>query len=61
MEKIGEAQKNSAALLLGHLYHGIVRFFLGEFAAARALFEQCHGLRDPVLRQTISKLTAEDG
>jgi predicted ATPase len=61
MEKIGEARKDSAALLLGHLYHGIVRFFLGEFAAARALFEQCHGLRDPVLRQTISKLTAEDG
>ena len=28
MEKIGEAQKDSAALLLGHLYHGIVRFFL---------------------------------
>ena len=28
---------------------------------ARALFEQCHGLREPAVRQTLSELTAEDG
>jgi predicted ATPase len=61
MEQIGDARKDSAALLLGKLYQGIVRFFLGEFAAARALFEQCHGLRNPALRRTLSKLIAEDG
>jgi predicted ATPase len=61
MEQIGKASNDSAVLLSGHLYHGIVRFFLGEFTAARALFEQCHELRDPSLRQSLSKLTAEDG
>jgi hypothetical protein len=25
------------------------------------LFEQCHGLREPAVRQTLSELTAEDG
>jgi tetratricopeptide (TPR) repeat protein len=61
MEQIGKASNDTAVLLSGHLYHGIVRFFLGEFTAARALFEQCHELRDPSLRQSLSKLTAEDG
>jgi hypothetical protein len=28
---------------------------------ARALFEQCHGLREPAVRQTLSELTEEDG
>ena len=61
MEQVGAARNDTAALLSGHLYHGIVRFFLGEFTAARALFEQCHELRDPSLRLSLSKLTAEDG
>jgi predicted ATPase len=61
MEQMGEAQNDSAALLLGYLYHGIVRYFLGEFAAARTLFEQCNELRNPALRQTLSNLIAEDG
>jgi class 3 adenylate cyclase/predicted ATPase len=61
LEHIGEARNESAALLLGRLYHGIVRVFLGEFLAARALFEQCHDLRDPSLRQSLSKVIAEDG
>jgi tetratricopeptide (TPR) repeat protein len=53
-------RNDSTLLLLGHFYHGISRYNLGEFTAARALFEQCHTLRDPVIRNTISKLTAED-
>jgi class 3 adenylate cyclase/tetratricopeptide (TPR) repeat protein len=61
MEQIGEERNNAPALLLGRFYHGIVHVFLGESAAARALFEQCHGLREPAVRQTSSELTAEDG
>jgi hypothetical protein len=60
MEQVGAARNDTAALLSGRFYHGIVRFFLGEFSAARALFEQCHELRDPALRQSLSKVTTED-
>ena len=38
MEQVGEAQNDAAALLLGHSRHGIVRYLLGEFSFARALF-----------------------
>ena len=61
IERLGETRNDGAVLLLGHLWHGIVFFFLGEFVAAYALFEQCHGLREPAVRQTCSELTAEDG
>jgi hypothetical protein len=30
--------------------NGLTRCFLGEFATARALLEQCHGLGDPAHR-----------
>jgi class 3 adenylate cyclase/predicted ATPase len=60
MEQIGDARESAATLLQGRLYRGIVHFWLGEFAAARALFEQCHSLREPAIRQTLSELTAED-
>ena len=60
MEQVGAARNDTAALLSGRLYHGVVRFFLGEFSSARALFEQCHELRDPALRQSLSKVTTED-
>ena len=36
------------------------RYWLGEFAAAHALFEQCDNLRDPVVRNTISRMIPED-
>jgi tetratricopeptide (TPR) repeat protein len=61
MEQIGDARNNAAELLQGRFYHGIVRFFLGELSAARALFERCDGLREPAVRQALSELTAEDG
>ena len=59
-EKVGAAQNDEAMLLLGHFSHGNTRFFLGEFVAARALFERCHGLRDPAHRAAYAALTAED-
>jgi tetratricopeptide (TPR) repeat protein len=47
LEKIGGLRNDATAQLLGRLFHGITRFFLGEFVAARALLEQCMGLADP--------------
>ena len=50
LEKIGEARNDVAAQLLGRRAHGLTRCFLGEFVAARALLERCHGLSDPAHR-----------
>jgi tetratricopeptide (TPR) repeat protein len=60
MERIGQVQNDVAALLLGHYQHGITRFWLGEFVAARALFEQCHGLDDPAHRAVCAAVTTAD-
>jgi class 3 adenylate cyclase/tetratricopeptide (TPR) repeat protein len=60
IEKFGEAQNNEATLQLGHWVHGIIRFELGHFVTARALFEQCHGLRDPSHRAAAAALMAQD-
>jgi predicted ATPase/class 3 adenylate cyclase len=60
LENFGEARKNVAALLLGHLYHGITRFMLGEFVAAIALLNECYPLSDGALRAACAGLTAED-
>jgi predicted ATPase/class 3 adenylate cyclase len=57
IERLGESQNDQIILELGHFYRAVVHFQLGEFTAARALFEQCHGL----LNQTSSTThTAED-
>ena len=50
IEKIGEARNDVAAQLLGRRAHGLTRCYLGEFVAARALLERCHGLSDPAHR-----------
>jgi class 3 adenylate cyclase/tetratricopeptide (TPR) repeat protein len=50
IEKIGEARNDVAAQLQGRRANGVTRCFLGEFVAARALLEQCHGLGDPAHR-----------
>ena len=39
-----------AAQLRGRRANGLTRLYLGEFVAARALLEQCHGLADPAHR-----------
>jgi class 3 adenylate cyclase/tetratricopeptide (TPR) repeat protein len=50
LEKIGEARNDVGAQLQGRRANGFSRLLLGEFVAARALLEQCHGLRDPAHR-----------
>ena len=50
LERIGEAHDDDGLLLLGHLVHGISRMNLGDFVAARVLFERCHRLDDPAHR-----------
>jgi len=39
--------------LRGRLANGVNRYWLGEFVAARALLEQCHGLADPARRAVV--------
>jgi predicted ATPase len=58
IEKLGE-DRTDPALSLGHIYHGNTRFNLGEFTAARTLYEQCHALFDPAQRPAYAGLTAE--
>jgi tetratricopeptide (TPR) repeat protein len=60
MEQVGETRNDVAALLLGHWMHGLTRLFLGEFVAARALFEQCDGLSDPAHRAVYAALSEQD-
>jgi class 3 adenylate cyclase/tetratricopeptide (TPR) repeat protein len=52
IEKIGVARNDVAAQLRGRYLNGMTRCLLGEFVAARALLEQCHGLGDPDQRGT---------
>jgi predicted ATPase len=47
IEKIGEARNDVRAKLRGRCANGLTRCYLGEFVAARAVLEQCHGLGDP--------------
>jgi predicted ATPase len=60
IEQRGELQNDVTLSLLGHFYHGICRYWLGEFAAAHALFERCRDLRDPAVRNAISRMIPED-
>jgi class 3 adenylate cyclase/tetratricopeptide (TPR) repeat protein len=46
IEKIAEARNDVSAQLRGRRANGMTRLHLGEFVAARALLEQCHGLAD---------------
>jgi predicted ATPase len=50
MEKIAKVRNDVAAQWRGHRANGRTRLFLGDFAAARALLEQSHGLADPAVR-----------
>jgi hypothetical protein len=46
IEKIAEARNDVSTQLRGHRANGMTRLHLGDFVAARALLEQCHGLAD---------------
>jgi tetratricopeptide (TPR) repeat protein len=50
IEKLGETQNDVAVQLQGRRVNGLTRFYLGEFAAACAVLERCHGLSDPAYR-----------
>jgi tetratricopeptide (TPR) repeat protein len=60
LAQIGTARNDDRALLLGGYLQGMARFCLGEFVAARLLFEQCHGLSDPERREMFSGGTPLD-
>ena len=50
IEKIAKARNDVSAQLRGRRANGLTRLNLGEFVAARALLDQCHGLADPAHR-----------
>jgi class 3 adenylate cyclase/predicted ATPase len=60
IEKLGGDRNDATVLSLGHIYHGNTRFNLGEFTAARALYEQGHALLDPAHRPANAGLAAEN-
>jgi predicted ATPase/class 3 adenylate cyclase len=60
VEEIGESRNDVDVQLLGHYLNGMVRFYLGEFGAAQAYFEQCHDLGDPRHRAVVAPLTTAD-
>jgi predicted ATPase len=60
LEQIGEARNDVVALLLGHFEHGATYLWLGEFAAARALYEQCHSMRNPAHRSLYAAMRGAD-
>jgi class 3 adenylate cyclase/tetratricopeptide (TPR) repeat protein len=57
--KTGEARNDVAAQLLGRRVSGLTRYYIGEFAAARALFEQCHGFADPAYRRASGEMSED--
>jgi tetratricopeptide (TPR) repeat protein len=60
MEKLGGQRSDLVVSSLGHLYHGMARFSLGEYIQARALLEQCHCLNEPASRAATLGVAAED-
>jgi predicted ATPase len=60
MEELGDERSDAAVLLMGHNEHAIIRFFFGEFTAARALFEQCYDLDDPAHRAVYANISPDD-
>jgi tetratricopeptide (TPR) repeat protein len=60
IEQIGEAQDDVGLLLLGHFLHGLIRMDLGDFLAARTLFERCHRLDDPAHRAVYLEIATAD-
>ena len=60
MEALGEARSDDLVLMLGHVYHAIIRYCLAEFATSVALLNKCHDLSKPSHREACAGLTAED-
>jgi len=50
LEQIGEARNDAEVHLMGRFAHGMIRFWLGEFVAARAVLERSMGYADSARR-----------
>jgi hypothetical protein len=61
MQQIGDERNEVATILYGRFLRGITHHYLGEFVAARDLFEQCQGLQEPAHRQAHFALAPQDG
>ena len=59
LEEIGKARNDAMILLLGLRAQGLTRCYLGEFVAARALLERCHGLSDSAHRAIAAGLSED--
>jgi class 3 adenylate cyclase/predicted ATPase len=57
---IGEYRNDAAVTFLGHYMSGMVRFYLGEFDAARIDFDRCEQIGDPAHRAVHAGLTTAD-
>ena len=58
VEGLGKERNDAAVALMGHLEHGIVRFFFGELGTARTLFEHSNSL--DLHRQFYSTFSPDD-
>jgi predicted ATPase len=56
MEELAEGHNETALSLLAYSQHGLSRFFLGEFDAARNFYEKCYGLGSPTHRAVYATL-----
>jgi len=59
VEGIGEVRNDASAQLQGRRMHGLIRCYLGQFVAARALLERCFGLSDPAHRAVRGGLSGD--
>ena len=53
MEEIGQTRGEAALVYWGRTQHGWLRFFAGEFVAARTILAQNYGISDPAARAAI--------
>ena len=60
LENFGKAHDNLSASLLGKEERGITCFLLGELTTARALFEQCDALGEPIHRAVLAPWVVHD-
>jgi predicted ATPase len=60
LERVGEIRNDIDALLLGHFAHAATHLWLGEFVAARSLYEQCHEMNNPARRTHYMTMTGTD-
>jgi class 3 adenylate cyclase/tetratricopeptide (TPR) repeat protein len=60
IETVGKQTKNSALILLAHYLCGCAHGFMGDFSAARDLYDKCDTMATPAYRAVYATLIAED-